>query len=161
MKLATDVAVDSLDISNSSIDAGHWSLHNSKLGWHRWLSMDGTVQGIPAISSHIWGLVGKDSLSRGHGGHRTQQGLSVTALLLLLAAHAVILTLSESLFAHKITKMPIVAGLAASTDAEADDTETNGHGIDEELGVTGGSSEQNAARVQHSAEAPAGHRGLG
>jgi hypothetical protein len=40
-------------------------------------------------------------------------GVSVTLLLALLAGHAVVLTLSETLFAHMVTKTPLVGGMDA------------------------------------------------
>eukprot|EP00882_Tetradesmus_deserticola_P008029 GHRQ01008458.1.p1 GENE.GHRQ01008458.1~~GHRQ01008458.1.p1 ORF type:complete len:479 (+),score=171.28 GHRQ01008458.1:521-1957(+) len=40
-------------------------------------------------------------------------GVSVTLLLSLLAGHSVLLTLSESLFAHMVTKTPLVGGMDA------------------------------------------------
>jgi hypothetical protein len=45
-------------------------------------------------------------------------GVSVTLLLALLAGHAVVLTLSESLFAHMVTKTPLVGGMDAPEGPE-------------------------------------------
>jgi hypothetical protein len=46
--------------------------------------------------------------------------VSVTLLLAVLAGHAAVLTCAESLFAHKITKTPVLEGLSAPSGPEDD-----------------------------------------
>ncbi|KAF6261942.1 hypothetical protein COO60DRAFT_1458844 [Scenedesmus sp. NREL 46B-D3] len=59
------------------------------------------------------GAAGAGGLGRPSLPGLLDDGVSATLLLLLLAGHAVVLTLSESLFAHKVTKTPLVRGMDA------------------------------------------------
>jgi hypothetical protein len=60
----------------------------------------------------IWTPASRDG---GVGG-----GVSVTVLLAVLAAHNVLLTCAESVFAHMITKTPVLDSLSASRDGPRD-----------------------------------------
>jgi hypothetical protein len=79
---------------------------------------------VAGVSSAVKGLIGDGSLT-GAGGTTggTAAGtsgwsVSVTLLLAVLAGHAVLLTCAESLFAHKITKTPVLEGVGEPTGPE-------------------------------------------
>jgi hypothetical protein len=57
------------------------------------------------------------------------RGVSVTVLLAVLAAHKVFLTCAESVFAHMITKTPVLDSLSAPPDGP-DDTAADAGDVD-------------------------------
>jgi hypothetical protein len=72
----------------------------------------GVVAGAASVLPNL--LDGAEEGQAGVGGLQ-DSGVSVTLLLALLAGHAVVLTLSESLFAHMVTKTPLFGGMDAPT----------------------------------------------
>jgi hypothetical protein len=83
--------------------------------------MFGSVADDGAAKSDAVGFAGA-AAAAGSGGRGLEgllgNGVSVTLLLALLAGHAVVLTLSESLFAHMVTKTPLVGGMDAPEGPE-------------------------------------------
>ena len=73
-----------------------------------------------AVWSRLWGFVSGTEAPQGVGGVMIEPGssVSVTVLLCVLATHAVVLTCSESFFAHMLTRTPVLEGLHA---ADGDD----------------------------------------
>jgi hypothetical protein len=63
----------------------------------------------PLPDSH--GKLGRDAMQLGEGSSGVS--VSVTLLLAVLAAHKVLLTCAESLFAHMVTKTPVLQSLDA------------------------------------------------
>ena len=100
--------------------------------------------GVSNSSAYDEAMGGRDSLlmrSVEGGLPYLGRGVSVTVLLAVLAAHKVLLTCAESVFAHMITKTPVLESLNAP-DGPDDAADGGGGGTAECAGGGGGGGDR-------------------